>query len=212
MDSDNEYSIRVLDRTFSLNLKNYTGRNITERFYASNFGRRLQEIKDNMTRLQQNFHTVVCTVIDEILSLRSDTDEITEDYRRLMDLSVNYPSISDYLLSFAIDKETFSAFYSKDYKECQVPVSSEYLTVSTIHSAKGLEWDNVFILGLAEGCFPNPRHAGNTPEKQEKFFSDEAKKMYVAASRTKKNLFLSYSAMTPWGTVQRASRFILQKI
>jgi DNA helicase-2/ATP-dependent DNA helicase PcrA len=163
-----------------------------------------------MERLSQDFHTVVCTVIDEIVALQSDTEEITEDYNRLRELSVQYPSISEYLLSFAIDKETFSGFYSKDYVECQVPVESEYLTVSTIHSAKGLEWENVFILGLSEGNFPNSRYAGDTPEKQVKFYSDEAKKMYVAASRAKKNLFLSYSVTAPWGTIQRPSRFILE--
>lgn len=211
LDSDNEYSIRVLDREFALNLKGYSGKNIRERFYASNFGRRLKEIKEESVRLEQDFHTITCTIIDEVLALKSDTTEMMEDYRLLMELSNHYPSISDYLLSFAIDRDTFSCFYSKDYVECQVPVKSDYLTVSTIHSAKGLEWNNVFILGLSEGCFPNPRHAGDTKEKQDKFYSDEGKKMYVAASRAKNNLFLSYSAMTPWGTLQRPSRFILSK-
>lgn len=211
LDSDNEYSIRVLDREFALNLKGYSGKNIRERFYASNFGRRLKEIKEESVRLEQNFHTITCTIIDEVSALKSDTPEIMDDYRHLMELSNHYPSISDYLLSFAIDRETFSCFYSKDHVECQVPVKSEYLTVSTIHSAKGLEWNNVFILGLSEGCFPNPKYAGDTKEKQDRFFSDEAKKMYVAASRAKSNLFLSYSAMTPWGTLQRPSRFILSK-
>ena len=209
LDSDNEYSIRVLDREFALNLKGYSGKNIRERLYASNFGRRLKEIKEESVRLEQDFHTITCTIIDEVLALKSDTTEMMEDYRQLMELSNHYPSISDYLLSFAIDRDTFSCFYSKDYVECQVPVKSDYLTVSTIHSAKGLEWNNVFILGLSEGCFPNPRHAGDTKEKQDKFYSDEGKKMYVAASRAKNNLFLSYSAMTPWGTLQRPSIFIL---
>ena len=211
LDSDNEYSIRVLDREFALNLKGYSGKNIRERFYASNFGRRLKEIKEESVRLEQDFHTITCTIIDEVLALKSDTTEMMEDYRLLMELSNHYPSISDYLLSCAIDRDTFSCFYSKDYVECQVPVKSDYLTVSTIHSAKGLEWNNVFILGLSEGCFPNPRHAGDTKEKQDKFYSDEGKKMYVAASRAKCNLFLSYSAMTPWGTLQRPSRFILSQ-
>lgn len=211
LDSDNEYSIRVLDREFALNLKGYSGKNIRERFYASNFGRRLKEIKEESVRLEQDFHTITCTIIDEVLALKSDTAEMMEDYRLLMELSNHYPSISDYLLSFAIDRDTFSCFYSKDYVECQVPIKSDYLTVSTIHSAKGLEWNNVFILGLSEGCFPNPRHAGDTKEKQDKFYSDEGKKMYVAASRAKNNLFLSYSAMTPWGTLQRPSRFILSQ-
>lgn len=211
LDSDNEYSIRVLDREFALNLKGYSGKNIRERFYASNFGRRLKEIKEESVRLEQDFHTITCTIIDEVLALKSDTAEVMEDYRLLMGLSNHYPSISDYLLSFAIDRETFSCFYSKDHVECQVPVKSDYLTVSTIHSAKGLEWNNVFILGLSEGCFPNPKYAGDTKEKQDKFYSDEGKKMYVAASRAKCNLFLSYSAMTPWGTLQRPSRFILSQ-
>ena len=211
LDSDNEYSIRVLDREFALNLKGYSGKNIRERFYASNFGRRLKEIKEESVRLEQDFHTITCTIIDEVLALKSDTAEMMEDYRQLMELSNHYPAISDYLLSFAIDRDTFSCFYSKDYVECQVPVKSDYLTVSTIHSAKGLEWNNVFILGLSEGCFPNPRHAGDTKEKQDKFYSDEGKKMYVAASRAKCNLFLSYSTMTPWGTLQRPSRFILSQ-
>lgn len=211
LDSDNEYSIRVLDREFALNLKGYSGKNIKERFYASNFGRRLKEIKEESVRLEQDFHTITSTIIDEVLALKSDTAEIIEDYRQLMELSNHYPSISDYLLSFAIDRETFSCFYSKDHVECQVPVKSDYLTVSTIHSAKGLEWNNVFILGLSEGCFPNPKYAGDTKEKQDKFYSDESKKMYVAASRAKNNLFLSYSAMTPWGTLQRPSRFILSQ-
>jgi DNA helicase-2/ATP-dependent DNA helicase PcrA len=211
LDSDNEYSIRVLDREFALNLKGYSGKNIRERFYASNFGRRLKEIKEESVRLEQDFHTITCTIIDVVLALKSDTAEMMEDYRLLMELSNHYPTISDYLLSFAIDRDTFSCFYSKDYVECQVPVKSDYLTVSTIHSAKGLEWNNVFILGLSEGCFPNPRHAGDTKEKQDKFYSDEGKKMYVAASRAKCNLFLSYSAMTPWGTLQRPSRFILSQ-
>lgn len=211
LDSDNEYSIRVLDREFALNLKGYSGKNIRERFYASNFGRRLKEIKEESVRLEQDFHTITCTIIDEVLALKSDTAEMMEDYRLLMELSNHYPSISDYLLSFAIDRDTFSCFYSKDYVECQVPVKSDYLTVSTIHSAKGLEWNNVFILGLSEGCFPNPKYAGDTKEKQDRFFSDEAKKMYVAASRAKSNLFLSYSTMTPWGTLQRPSRFILSQ-
>lgn len=209
IDSDNEYSVRVLEREFALNLKVYAGKNIVERFYASNLGRKIKDIKDGIVRLEQDFHSVSCTVVDEILGLKSDTPEILADYKQLMDLAHHYPTISDYLMSFAIDKETFAGFYSKDYVECQVPIDDECLTVSTIHSAKGLEWNNVFILGLAEGNFPNARYAGDTKEKQDKFFSDEAKKMYVAASRAKENLYLSYSTMTPWGTPQRASRFIL---
>ena len=51
--------------------------------------------------------------------------------------------ILDYLLAFATDKDRFSQFFKSDYRECPFEVENEYLTISTIHSAKGLEWDNV---------------------------------------------------------------------
>ena len=60
------------------------------------------------------------------------------------------------------------------------------LVLSTIHSAKGLEWEAVFIIGLAEGRFPN-QHA--MPGEQ---WEEERRLFYVAATRAKKELFLSY--------------------
>jgi hypothetical protein len=73
IDCENEYSIRVLDREFALRLKNYSGKNIVERFYASTFGQKIKEIKNGISRLSQDFHTISCTVIDEILGLKSDS-------------------------------------------------------------------------------------------------------------------------------------------
>lgn len=60
------------------------------------------------------------------------------------------------------------------------------LILSTIHSAKGLEWDTVFVIGLAEGRFPH-QHA--TPGEQ---WEEERRLLYVAATRAKKLLYLTY--------------------
>ncbi|MBV5317938.1 MAG: ATP-dependent helicase [Desulfobulbaceae bacterium] len=60
------------------------------------------------------------------------------------------------------------------------------LILSTIHSAKGLEWDTVFVIGLAEGRFP---HQNSTPGEQ---WEEERRLLYVAATRAKKQLFLTY--------------------
>ena len=67
------------------------------------------------------------------------------------------------------------------------------LILSTIHSAKGLEWDAVFVIGLAEGRFPHQRAE---PGEQ---WEEERRLLYVAATRAKKYLFLSYprELMTP---------------
>ena len=122
-----------------------------------------------------------------------DTEEISKDYDDLMTLSGFYESTADYLLSFSTDKERFAQFYLKDYEECKVPVEDDYLTISTIHSAKGLEWDHVYVMGLCEGNFPNPFFAQGLPLKQqEDFFNAEWKKMYVAATRARAFLHLSY--------------------
>jgi DNA helicase-2/ATP-dependent DNA helicase PcrA len=60
------------------------------------------------------------------------------------------------------------------------------LILSTIHSAKGLEWEVVFVIGLAEGRFP---HQNATPGEQ---WEEERRLLYVAATRAKKQLFLTY--------------------
>ncbi|MCL1981163.1 MAG: ATP-dependent helicase [Proteobacteria bacterium] len=60
------------------------------------------------------------------------------------------------------------------------------LVLSTIHSAKGLEWDTVFVIGLAEGRFP---HLNAIPGEQ---WEEERRLLYVAATRAKKQLYLTY--------------------
>jgi DNA helicase II / ATP-dependent DNA helicase PcrA len=67
------------------------------------------------------------------------------------------------------------------------------LILSTIHSAKGLEWDTVFVIGLAEGRFP---HQNASPGEQ---WEEERRLLYVAATRAKKKLVLTYprELMTP---------------
>lgn len=69
----------------------------------------------------------------------------------------------------------------------------ERLILSTIHSAKGLEFDAVFVIGLAEGRFP---HAAAMAGEQ---WEEERRLLYVAATRARKHLYLCYprELMTP---------------
>ncbi len=67
-----------------------------------------------------------------------------------------------------------------------VEQSSERLVLSTIHSSKGLEFDAVFVIGLAEGRFPHAS-AGYGAHLEE-----ERRLLYVAATRARKHLFLTY--------------------
>jgi DNA helicase-2/ATP-dependent DNA helicase PcrA len=76
------------------------------------------------------------------------------------------------------------------------------LTLSTVHSAKGLEWHTVFILWVVDGKFPS-NYSMNGPEQLE----EERRLLYVAATRAKQNLYLSY----PINMYDRGVGFVLSK-
>jgi DNA helicase-2/ATP-dependent DNA helicase PcrA len=63
---------------------------------------------------------------------------------------------------------------------------TDRLILSTVHSAKGLEWDTVFIISLAEGKFPVSQAL---PGEQ---WEEERRLLYVAATRAKKRLYMTY--------------------
>lgn len=63
-----------------------------------------------------------------------------------------------------------------------------YVTLMTVHSAKGLEFDTVFLVGLNDGLFPLSR-AINSSDPNE--LEEERRLMYVAITRAKRKLFLS---------------------
>ncbi len=74
-----------------------------------------------------------------------------------------------------------------------------YVTLSTIHSAKGLEWRVVFLIWAADGRFPAPQSA--SPEELE----EERRLMYVAGTRARDELYISY----PIHMFDRAMGFVM---
>ena len=65
---------------------------------------------------------------------------------------------------------------------------NEYVTLSTVHSAKGLEWGTVFVIQAQEGKFPIVR-----PESKQVDIEEERRLFYVAVTRAKKRLFITSS-------------------
>jgi DNA helicase-2/ATP-dependent DNA helicase PcrA len=81
----------------------------------------------------------------------------------------------------------------------------EGATLASLHSAKGLEWDAVFVVGLAEGTLPTPY--ARTPDALE----EERRLLYVGVTRARQWLWLSYaSSRSPGGRVRRPCRFLPQ--
>ncbi|MER7005162.1 ATP-dependent DNA helicase UvrD2 [Dactylosporangium sp. NPDC000555] len=98
--------------------------------------------------------------------------------------------------------EDFNAELSRRAALQHVP-TVEGVTLSSLHSAKGLEWDAVFLVGLAEGTLP-VIHA-RTPDAVE----EERRLLYVGVTRARHTLWLSHAAArTPGGRPRRPSRFV----
>ena len=64
-------------------------------------------------------------------------------------------------------------------------LDEEFLILSTIHSAKGQEWDTVYVLSVADGCIPSDLATGRAEEIEE-----ERRLLYVAMTRAKNTLCL----------------------
>ena len=84
----------------------------------------------------------------------------------------------------------------------------ESVSLMTTHAAKGLEFDYVFVSGLEDGLFPHARAGAEGDEGQ---MEEERRLFYVALTRARKNIFLSYTFFrTIFGEkrVNEPSRFL----
>ena len=209
LDNENPYSIRKIAQYAGIDIME-DGKKRKSKFFASELGQLILSVRDDCAAVE--FPRLIYCVIERIMRDPFDDESTKQDYDEILSLSMQFQTIADYLMAFASDKETFAAFYRKDYEDCDVKEDGEYLTLSTIHSAKGLEWDTVYVMGLCEGNFPNPYFCKDMSDAQkEEFFNNEWKRMYVAATRARKHLYLSYSTSIRrkgYSFNKSASRFI----
>lgn len=119
-----------------------------------------------------------------------------EDLKQLAEFSRHYPNLTDFL-----SDATLSEGFRKE-RQAEAEGEKEYLVLSTIHQAKGLEWKNVFVIGMAEGQFPHYKSY-----KSQRELEEERRLFYVAITRAKDRLFLTYP-VTTGQTLRRPSLFL----
>ena len=109
------------------------------------------------------------------LEEKSDYDRMSnvEELKNAGDLS----SLETFLDSLSL------LDYSDDLKD-----NAEFVKLMTIHAAKGLEFNTVFVVGLEEGLFPNENLKRNELDIEE-----ERRLFYVAITRAKTNLFITHA-------------------
>ncbi|MFZ2803686.1 MAG: UvrD-helicase domain-containing protein [Patescibacteria group bacterium] len=110
-----------------------------------------------------------------------DWRERLEDIEQLAVFAESTPSVSSFLADIALYDDVFSGRDKDDGGR------EERIVLSTIHQAKGLEWDTVFIIHLADSAFPHRRAMG-----EEGGLEEERRLFYVAVTRARRKLFLTY--------------------
>jgi DNA helicase-2/ATP-dependent DNA helicase PcrA len=105
----------------------------------------------------------------------------------------------DQFLRSASGAKTLGAFISSKALGSTQKASREGVALLTVHSSKGLEFDVVFIAGMAEGTFPDYRATGAKER------AEESRNAFVAATRSKRLLYLCYpkTRVMPWGGTRR---------
>ena len=102
------------------------------------------------------------------------------DLVQLEQIAAGHPSRERFLTEITLDPPSAVS------DESGVPLKDEdYLILSTIHSAKGQEWRQVFVLNVVDGCIPSDLGTGTTAEIEE-----ERRLLYVAMTRAKDELHL----------------------
>jgi DNA helicase-2/ATP-dependent DNA helicase PcrA len=120
-----------------------------------------------------------------------------EDIEQLIGVAMQYEDTNEFLTQLAL--------LTNVEAEQDKPRDSdeESLKLTTIHQAKGLEFDTVFLIMLCDGLFPSGRSLENDDALEE-----ERRLFYVGITRAKKNLYLSYPIIR---TAQGYSDFMQQK-
>ena len=111
---------------------------------------------------------------EEALNRLENMNEFRNSLREYAENEEN-PTLESYLENVALVTDLDRAEDGKGY-----------VTMMTLHSAKGLEFDNVFIPGMEENIFPSMRSVA-----EENRLEEERRLMYVGITRARKRLFLS---------------------
>jgi DNA helicase-2/ATP-dependent DNA helicase PcrA len=168
--------------------------------------------EDNRNRPAKQIELILTNGYEQYLQENYENAEArAEDIRGLALYATRYNSTEDFLSELAL-------LSTERFKEPQPLVGEdvisgaeedELLTLTSVHQAKGLEWKAVFIIWAAEGKFPSPRSLKEIDSEEE-----ERRLWYVALTRAKDELYVSYPLMiTDYNrqtVLQKPSRFITE--
>jgi DNA helicase-2/ATP-dependent DNA helicase PcrA len=135
---------------------------------------------------------------DYLYSHYPNAEERIEDIEQMTRFALKYASLETFVSELSLQSASGGEVEEGDEdRECVI--------LSTVHQAKGLEWDTVFVIGLNDGRFPSVRSLKTDHEEEER------RLFYVAVTRAREELFLCYPiSAEEWHGLGflRPSRFI----
>lgn len=134
--------------------------------------------------------------------LEDDFEARKVDLEIFAEIASGYEDLEKFLSDFTLEPP------ANRYQDKSIPFNEgdeKPVIISTIHSAKGLEWYAVFVPFALDGIIPSVRSMGTLQEQEE-----ERRLFYVACSRAKEHLFVTMpSYVTSWDAVfTKPSRFL----
>ena len=116
----------------------------------------------------------------QLRRLHDDAAVREADLAQLAQMANGYPSRERFLTELTLDPPQASSDESAEPNR-----DEDYLILSTLHSAKGQEWQAVFILNVVDGCIPSDMATGHAAE-----IDEERRLLYVGMTRAKHHLHL----------------------
>jgi DNA helicase-2/ATP-dependent DNA helicase PcrA len=161
----------------------------------NNFYQILEDIKEKIKNSKASEvikFTVKKTGIETELSTGTEDDlERLENIKELATLALKYDNLEK---GTGIEKLLEDASLASDQDSLMIREEKKgnknAVKLMTVHASKGLEFKYVFITGLEDGLFPN-KHDGETKSGEDR--EEERRLFYVALTRAKEKLFLSYA-------------------
>jgi ATP-dependent DNA helicase UvrD/PcrA len=123
----------------------------------------------------------IVTILDPLIRARyPDAVARLADLRRLADAAAAQPSLHDALAELTLDPPVSGSDLAGPPR-----LDEDYLTISTIHAAKGLEWPTVHVPHLVDGALPSDMALGDPGG-----LAEEHRLFYVALTRARDHLYL----------------------
>jgi DNA helicase-2/ATP-dependent DNA helicase PcrA len=141
-----------------------------------------QSINANAMSIVEMGAAVIQYYLPILKRLFDDHPKRAKDLEQLLGILERYRRLEHFLTDMALEPPNISAeetLYTAEVRD--------RLVLSTIHSAKGLEWQNVFVIWTLDGRFPSLYAIGNEEDMEE-----ELRLMYVAATRARETLCFTY--------------------